>query len=380
MPVALPKKHMSIAEMQLVDKTMRAGGGTVTGACALVNAARQRAKQCAPLAFSTIYRFTRGEHHKMGASEKRGKAKMLTPKSKLKLEQARKRLIKNADSEERVTYDDIIQEADLDVEPSNRVVAEYFRKEAGVMYRKPRDKVHLSDKDVATRFERAKQWVKRPSGYWKRNVHCYLDNKSFCLPLTAAQRKQLRQTKVTGHLRKKSEGVKRGFVKAKTKHSFIGMPSVNISAAVAKDRVIMWHVNKKWCGQAAVDMYKGPLLASLRRTWGAKDSFTVVEDGDRAGFQTKAAKKAKAEAGMTSMTLPPRTPAWMPLDYAVWTEIEKKVLATAPTRTESRAAYMLRLAKCAKTLKKGFVAKSIASMHRRIQEVVDAKGFHGKRD
>ncbi len=48
---------------------------------------------------------------------------MRTPMSKLKLD-IRKGLIKTADSEERVTYEDIIQEARLDVEPSNRVVAE----------------------------------------------------------------------------------------------------------------------------------------------------------------------------------------------------------------------------------------------------------------
>ena len=38
-------------------------------------------------------------------------------------------------------------------------------------------------------------------------------------------------------------------------HSFLGIPSVTISAAVAKDKVIMWHVVEgNWNGAAAAAM------------------------------------------------------------------------------------------------------------------------------
>ena len=68
--------------------------------------------------------------------------------------------------------------------------------------------------------------------------------------------------------------------------------TVTISAAVAKDKVIMWHVVEgRWNGQAAADMYAGPLKAALRRTWGNKKRFTIIEDGDRKGNQSN--KNAK---------------------------------------------------------------------------------------
>ena len=84
-----------------------------------------------------------------------------------------------------------------------------------------------------------------------------MDNKAFPYPLTPAQRKRFRQTMISGHLRKPSEGLDRGFTKPREKHSFIGIPSVTISAAVAKDKVIMWHVvDSSWNGAAAATMYK----------------------------------------------------------------------------------------------------------------------------
>ena len=88
----------------------------------------------------------------------------------------------------------------------------------------------------------------------RRKVHGFMDNKNFPLPLTEAQRKRLRTTRVTGHLRKPSEGTSRGFTKPRDNHSLTGIPSVNIAAAVAKNRVIMWTVcegpwNGRWsCG------------------------------------------------------------------------------------------------------------------------------------
>ena len=86
----------------------------------------------------------------------------------------------------------------------------------------------------------AKEWIKRLRSFWHKGVHAY-DNKAFPVPLTPAQRKKIRQTRISGHLRKASEGVSKGFTKPKDNHSFLGMPSVTVTAAVAKDRIILWH-------------------------------------------------------------------------------------------------------------------------------------------
>lgn len=102
------------------------------------------------------------------------------------------------------------------------------------------------------------------------------------MPLTPKQRKRYRQTKVTGHLRMAGEGVEQGFTKPREKHAWIGVPSVTVSAAVAGDKVIMWHyVEKRWNGQAAADMYEKQLLPAMKRKWGNKREYRIVEDSDR---------------------------------------------------------------------------------------------------
>ena len=106
----------------------------------------------------------------------------------------------------------------------------------------------------------------------------------------------------------------------------------------------MWHdYGDKWNGSVAAAMYKGPLLAALKRTWGKKRSYTIVEDGDRKGFQSNKGIAAKAAVGIQSMVLPPRTPSLMPLDASLWKRIDDILTATAPTGTESKKAFINRL-------------------------------------
>ena len=201
------------------------------------------------------------------------------------------------------------------------------------------------------------------------------------MPLTKAQKDKYRQTKISGHLRTKAEGVDQGLTKPRQRHSWIGFPSVTISAAVAKDRVIMWHaVPTSWNGTAAEAVYKGPLLSAMRRTWGVQRKYQVVEDGDRKGFQSNKGKQAKVEAGIVSITLPPRTPSLMPLDYRVWQAVEERMDACTPHRAESKEAFLTRLEHCAKTLPKGLVKGAIAKFRGNLQAIVEAKGYHPRND
>jgi hypothetical protein len=104
----------------------------------------------------------------------------------------------------------------------------------GVCYRPARAKVALSEDDAKERLRVAKDWSRKPASFWSTRVHGYWDCKAFPLPLTEQQRARYRQTRVTGHLRTKAEGTMQGFTKPRQKHSFLGIPSVTIAAAVAK--------------------------------------------------------------------------------------------------------------------------------------------------
>ena len=371
--------QLTTAEQTDIDKVLRSGKGGPMDALRKINNARAL-KNIEEVVKSTIYRFVKGNTHKRGKKEIRGKQKLLRKADIARLERVRKRLLKVADSTRRVTYKEIQEQAGLKGKCSERVVQDALRAQ-GVRFRAPRRKVYLTEDDAKGRLKLAKMWVKRPASFWSDNVHAYVDNKAWPLPLTPAQRAKYKKTRVTGHLRKPEEGVARGFTKPREKHSFLGLPSVTISAAVGKGKVIMWHtVAKSWNGTTAAEMYKGPLSTALEKTWGRRRRYTIIEDGDRKGNQSGLGLAAKQEKKIHAMTLPPRTPAWMPLDYAIWTQIEKKMDETDPEGRESKGEYLARLQKCAKSLPRSFVEKVVARMKDNIQGVIDANGYHAKND
>ena len=93
----------------------------------------------------------------------------------------------------------------------------------------------------------------------------------------------MRQARITSHVRQAWERTNPMCIVPKKAHTFTGIPAVEVTAAVAKDRIIMWRVADTWNGQEAADMYKD-LGAALRRFWGRRRSFRVVEDGDPQGL------------------------------------------------------------------------------------------------
>ena len=336
-----------------------------------------------PISLCTISRFFRGATHRRGMQERRGRPKLLARQDVKAMEEARKRMLKNAakpGSVRRVTHVDIQKEAGLQDMCSGRTAQDALRA-VGIRFRTPRHKVHLTANDAKERLRVAKSWIKRPARFWIEGVHAYVDNKAFPIPLTPMQKAKLQKTRVTGHLRRADEGLSPYCTKPREKHSFLGIPSATITAAVSKDRIIMWHVvSGSWNGAAAAAMYAGPLAAALKKTWGVKRRYVIVEDGDRKGNQSGKGVAAKEKAKIRAMTLPPRTPSWMPLDFALWHAIDEEMAKTAPSTVESKTDYLSRLERAAKSLPRAFVRKVLGRMRGNIQGVIEAGGYHAKND
>ena len=269
--------QMTDAEMRRADRLMRGDSMTPVAIWRLLKKSREVAAKSAPkgqkrkaskLSSTTVYAFCNGETHPRQRVETRGRDDALTKGDVRSLMQARRRLIQKRSSQRRVTYAEVIEEAALEKDVSQRTVEDALR-EQGIRYRPARKKIYLSDKDAKARVNLLSRWVKKPKKFWSTCVHAYIDAKAWPAPSTAAQRAKYKASKVTGHLRLAKEGIDRGFTTPRQQHSFIGVPTIKVCAAVAKDRVIMWHdYGNSWNGAVAADMYKGPLLAALKRTWG----------------------------------------------------------------------------------------------------------------
>jgi hypothetical protein len=376
------KHHMHLAgeEIDLIrDIASPRKNGTPMDALAAVTKARRERGQ-PNISKSAIYRFLNCDTHSATrVAETRGQPCRLTKLAKLRLRQARTRLIKAADGEYQVTYRDIIEASSVPDMPCQRVVEDFFRAE-GVSFRVPRKKICISEKDAKARLETCREWSKHRASFWTDSVHCYVDNKAFPMPLTPTDRSRYNKMRVKGHLRLKAEGTDRGFTKPRERHTFLGVPSVNIAAAVSKGRVIMWHATGKWNGAAAAGMYEGPLCAALRRTYGRLPQYLIVEDGDPKGNQSNTGLDAKKRAGIKAMTLPPRTPSLMPLDYAIWQRIDTLMVEGAPDGTEARADFLARLESVARSLPKSFVGRVVARMKKNVEAIVDAGGYIPKND
>ena len=207
----------------MVDRVMRWEKGSATDALREFNARRAALpvkERVAPLSKSSVHRYANGQTHSLWKPEGRGGKRKISNLDIPRLNQARRRLIKQADGEHRVTYAMIIDEAKeknaLECDPCQRVVEDALRG-VGVCYRKPRQKIQLSGDDAKTRHGRSKEWVKKRKSFWSEKVHAYLDCKDWPLPLSPKQRKRFKQTRVSGNLRKCGEGIDRGFTQPRQK-------------------------------------------------------------------------------------------------------------------------------------------------------------------
>jgi hypothetical protein len=384
MPPQLDAKELASA-----DRMLRAGTGK---SLILVALRRGRARRGLEGPGKTaVYQYLAGNTHNIHAAETRGRKPKLTPKVLRVLDKVRCRLQRDAGNEHVVTWDDISSEGVKELRKktlwsgrkkmcSPKTVAKHFREKLKVTKRPARARIARTRGEEDRRLRHATVWQRRPASWWRDEIHAYIDNKTFVIPMTQQEKKRHRQSKVTYHLRKSTEGGEPDYVVPKTKRMLTGMKTMEVTAAVARGRIIMWYVvHTKWSGEAAATMYK-KLGEVLRRTWGHRTSYRLVEDGDRKGYHSGKGKAAKQEESIVSWTLPPRTPQWMPLDFCLWNEIEQRVLKKQVIHKESKKQYSDRLRHVAMALPSTIIDNCLASMHQRIKDTVVAKGRHTKRD
>ena len=374
-------KHLSESEVALVE-TMARAKKKPAAIVAKLSSVRAKAR-LPPVSQTAVYRVLGGAAYQRGRKERRGRARVLKQKDKRRLEAARKKLLKRANSETRVTYEAVMAAAKTKV--SQKTVETFFRQD-GVKWRPARTKPERTKDEQDRRLAQAETWARYPEEYWTEGVQGYLDNKSFAVPTTPAKAALLRKQNVAGHLRKASEGRNVECVKPKDKRMYIGVPSIEVAALVSPSTgtILMFEWIKKdipgkknWCGAYAKRMYEGPLKKALEEAYPELPYYVVIEDGDPNGYQTELGKAGKRKAKIRAKKLPPRTPNWQPLDYSIWKTIEGKALAPAKGKKAgkkkyTKKTYFQRLKRIARGLSKDYVKKTCGAMKKRIQATLAA--------
>ena len=143
-------------------------------------------------------------------------------------------------------------------------------------------------------------------------------------------------------------------------------------------RAAKCHCGRNWNGDVAADMYTGPIHTALAKVCLRRRKWRVFEDNDPAGFKCRKGFAAKAASGIESFKIPPRSPSLNVCDYALRSEVSRRMRATEATwpagKTESRKAYVSRLRRTALRLPASFVNTSISNMRTRCQRLYNAGG------
>lgn len=340
------------------------------------NVRRARKKKTGP-SLSTVRRAIKGRTFRRGEPERRGRKRVLTRRLVLKMNKVRKALLKKAKSEYEVRWRDVVRVARAPRVHRSTAKRSFHRNALPVLRRTAREKPQRTPEVERERVAMCTPWTKRRPAYFNDEVHLIIDNKKFLARTRESARMYMRKLRVRGHLRLKSEGLKKECTKpSRRKNRMNTGGTVNVCAGVGGGRILLWHyLPQRWNSSAAAALYRGPILRALKKQHGEKRKYKVIEDNDPTGFKSKAACDAKKEAKIEAMQFPRYSPDLNPLDYSIWNEIEARVTRSYRTKkAESVKQFKKRLRRVAMSLPEGFVRKAVASMPKRARAVVSAKG------
>ena len=142
---------------------------------------------------------------------------------------------------------------------------------------------------------------------------------------------------------------------------------------------MVWHtVDGTWSGDVAAKFYADVVSKAIEQHYGPKRKYCILEDNDPTGNRSAKGMDAKRAANLEVLALPKRTPELNVMDFAVWSEVERRLRKQErswPTsKRETRAEFERRLNRTAKALPKEFIDKSIGDLKRRCERLYVAKG------
>ncbi len=211
--VALEKARLSDLELDRIDK-LRGQGREPKFIRTTMNRARA-IRKLSPVSKTSLYDYLKGSTYARDADENRGPTSIFGRKHFAVYDSIRKSLQKEAENEWTVTWDDIavrgqaeLRKRKLIKRTQDGLSAETLRKrmrdELGVGNRPAPKHITRTADDEQRRYRQSTTWDRQPASFWNDGV-TYIDNKKFLRPRNAADRKRMRQSRVTYHLRKPNE-------------------------------------------------------------------------------------------------------------------------------------------------------------------------------
>ena len=272
------------------------------------------------------------------------------------------KMVDEAEAEYEVSLAMLMKRARLKV--SSRVVANALHAR-GYRFRDLRHKPILTPADIKERFQFAKKYKACSPQWWQKTVHIHLDNHMFKAASTGAGRKLLAKRGVRGVYRKIGKSLRAGHVKPNPKMSLnTGVKGFLKTGGVGGGQVLVWNtIEGRWGGDAAAQLYAQIVTPALKARYPGQKRYCILEDNDPTGNRSKKGIDAKRSNKLEVLRIPKRSPELNVLDYAIWSEVERRMRSTERKwpigKEESRVAYGKRLDRTARRLPAAFINKSI---------------------
>ena len=320
---------------------------------------------------------------KLVVKKKQGRKPALSEAQKDQLVKKVEYMIKKAKGEWRVTADMVRKTLRLKVSTKCVLGALHSR---GIYFRAMRQKPLLTEQDIMDRHQFAKTYARKTKQWWLHHIQLTIDVKYFRVYLDKEARSRAAKEGTWGAFRQKGQGLDAPYVRPSKRLKWNpGARGVHVLAGVGNGRVLVWRYldSKKkvmWSGRTAAECYRGPIQKALEKHYPMRPRWNILEDNDPTGFRSRAGLAAKTDVGITTFTIPKRSPQLNVCDYAVWTEVERRMRRQeqkfSSGKRESRADFMERLRRTALRLPARFINESIMGMRLRCQRLLAAKGGH----
>ena len=325
----------------------------------------------------SIHRHARlpiGEDPKDKRKENKGRPRLLTERDIRHVEASIHHLRR---TEQGVFTSVHIQEQSGTSTVSNRTVRRHLNRE-GYGYRQCRKKGQLTDLDLQRRLAYAKNIKRKNLGvdFWTSGIGFYVDGVSFVHKTNpCAHAKSMR----TRSWRKSSEGL--------TQHCTSKAKKEGTGGSVAKFMVSIAYGK----GVIGVEQYTGSINGEKFADIVRRHFPQLVQDGANptGGYfvqdndpsqNSKKAKEALAEVKAYQFSIPARSPDLNPIEN-VFHLASKKIIKDGKTQRIESETFEQFSRRCKKTLlefPQDIIDKTIKSMDKRIQMVIDNKGQRTK--
>ena len=238
-------------------------------------------------------------------------------------------------------------------------------------YRQSRKKGLMSDLDRKNRVQFCRNILKEKSDhFWENDIAFYLDGTSFVHKTNPQDQAMAPKAKIW---RKKNEGLK--FTSKGKKAGYGGKVAHFMVAISYRKGVILCEEYEKMNGQYMESFVERNFENLFELTVGDKERL-FLQDGDRSQNCSKARKIWTETCNAKMFSIPPRSPDLNPIEN-VFHLLEKDLERSALEEnldSETFAEFVGRVKRGMMALDVDILDRTIESMHKRVKDVIAAKG------